>query len=78
MTARTPHWTGLEIRPTLGEKVQNWLASKGFGQRVPKRDIEHPDPPLGLWVAVNGVITVTMMGLLVVGIWKSVSYLTLK
>ena len=66
-----------EVILTPGEKVQNWLAARGYGQIVSERDVEHPEPPVGLWVAVNALIAIVSIttalalvaGLVVIALW---------
>lgn len=68
---------GFEIILTPGEKVQNWLAARGYGQKVSERDIEHPEPPAGLWVAFNALIAIVSIttalalvaGIVVIALW---------
>jgi hypothetical protein len=46
------HWQ--EIAVTPGEEIQNWLSRFGICEPVQPRDLLHPEPPAGLWNALNG------------------------
>ena len=54
--------TSTQFVLTPGEKFQNWLAERGFAERVRPRDIHQPEPPAGLWIWVNGAIAVVCLG----------------
>lgn len=45
---------GIEIAVTPGEEIQNWLSRFGICEPVQPRDMIHPEPPAGLWNAING------------------------
>ena len=61
MSSNDPNSASIEIAITPGEKVQNWLATRGIGEYVPLRDFYHPEPPAGLWSLVNGGIAVASL-----------------
>lgn len=62
-------WSEIEILLTPGERFQNWLAGRGLWERVPPRDLHHPEPPPGLWSVMNGVTVIAAIAGLVCVLW---------